>query len=100
MQKWFRYFKDPNVEARIIGLQNGQPRSVLDSVSIFLRGNHMRLCEIDLFGDQTRHVCFDTKTGASFDVLVNNKLYTPGELMNRMTMEQFEKSTMGRRPTA
>ncbi|MCL4404741.1 hypothetical protein M1583_02000, partial [Candidatus Marsarchaeota archaeon] len=50
------------------------------------------LVEADLFGNEVRHIAFDAKQGMSFNVLVNNMNYKPGELVNKMTIDQFERS--------
>lgn len=82
----------PNVEVRIIGMQNGEEYSHLYEIAELLNSKGLPLLEVDLFGTETRHIAFDTKLGMSFNVLVNDRLYRPGELANNLTLEQFEKS--------
>lgn len=92
MVKRLGNIKDLNVEARLIGMQNGQGSSKLDSIYEFLRQNKVPIMEVDLFGGESRNVAFDVKTGISFNVLAENRPYKPSELNNPMTMEQFERT--------
>ena len=78
-------------EARLIGLQNGQQFQQVEQTYALIRKKGMAVSEIDLFGNETRHVAVDLKTGTTFDVLVENRPYKPGELVNRLTPEQFER---------
>jgi len=66
----------PNLEARLIGLQSKQSFVYLSRVA----------------GSETRHIAIDMKLGVSHDVLLENRLYRPGELINMTTLEQFERS--------
>lgn len=91
LTKWMRSIRRPNFEARMIGLQNKQA-SYPSNLLVFIRRSGLRLFEIDVFGDEVRHVAFDVKDGLSFDILVNNRLYKPGELINKTTLEQFERA--------
>jgi hypothetical protein len=84
--------KSKNVEARLVGMQNDQSLELLGTITAFAKKNKLPFVEIDLFGNALRHICFDVKTGTSFDVLANNRLYKPGELANSLTSEQFERS--------
>ncbi len=80
----------PNLEIRIIGMQNNQDFSFLNEISDFIIGNRIKLVEVDLFGDSTRHIAIDTKLGMSMNILMENRIYRPGELANSMTIENFE----------
>lgn len=81
----------PNIEARLIGLQNGQDFYLLvDEIASFLIKNGIKLVEVDLFGGNTRHIAIDTKLGMSLDILNENRLYRAGELVNTLTLENFE----------
>ncbi len=93
LDKTIKKMKTRNFEARLIGFQTNQA-VFLYQINSFIRKNNMRLVELDLFGTDTRHVAIDLKTGTSFDVLINNRLYKPGELQNTATAEQFERSSM------
>lgn len=97
IQKWARPLKNPNLETRLIGLQSGQ-RDVVPPVLRFLKKSKLPLVEADLFGSESRNVAFDVKTGVSFDVLVSNRPYKPGELASKTTLEQFERSTTAQQP--
>jgi hypothetical protein len=86
--------KGPNLEARLIGMQNGQPTADIKEAVAFLKAQKLPLVEIDLFGSEIRHIAIDHKLGSSLNMLVENRLYRPGELANMQTMEQFERSVM------
>jgi hypothetical protein len=82
----------PNLEARIIGFQNNQDYGqLLDDISNFIIKNRIKLVEVDLFGSNARHIAIDTKLGMSFDILLDNRPYKQGELVNNITIENFEK---------
>ena len=82
-ENFFKKFKKPNVEARFIGLQNGDGTAPLYGVYDILSKRKIPICEADLFGDETRNLAMDLKTGMFFNVLVENRLYRPGELKNK-----------------
>ena len=82
----------PNVEARIMGLQNGEDHAFLGGLLGFLSKQGIRLIEADLFGEETRHVAIDLKTGASYNVLLEDRHYRAGELVNRMTIDDFART--------
>ncbi len=84
--------RKPNLEARLIGLQSKQSFIYLIQVSDILSAAGITLVELDLFGNETRHIAIDMKLGMSHDVLMENRLYRPGELVNTVTLEQFERS--------
>lgn len=92
-ERELKLLKNTHLEARIIGLQNGSDISPISDIIAFLRKNSLPLVEVDLFGTDTRHICFDTKTGVSFDVLIGNRLYKPGELANKLTQAQFQRES-------
>jgi hypothetical protein len=80
----------PNVEARVFGLQDKEDHSFLAEVLEFLSKEEIRLIEVDFFGENVRHIAIDLKTGASFDLLLEDRLYRPGELINRLTIDDFK----------
>ena len=86
--------KRGNIEARLIGMQNGQDTAMLDQIASFISKRRIPLVEADLFGNETRHIALDSKQGMSFTVLVNNINYRPGELVSKLTMDQFRRSLM------
>lgn len=82
----------PNLEARVMGLQNDQDYGLLLSEAAdFITKNRIRLVEVDLFGGSARHIAIDCKLGMSFDILMENRAYRQGELVNNLTVENFEK---------
>jgi hypothetical protein len=87
--------KVPNFELRLIGLQNGQSWKVIADLIPLIKKRKFPVFEVDLFGEDVRHVSIDAKTGTSMDVLINNRLYKPGELRNNTTFEQFERNGPG-----
>ncbi len=91
--------KGANLEARIIGMQHNEFYNSLIAAFGFIKRSRIPLVEIDLFGNERRHVAFDAKTGISFDVLVNNKPYKPGELLWQAAPEQLQRSMMTAPPT-
>ena len=86
---------DANSEARLIGLQNGQRFGAVEKAYSLISRRGIGVFEVDLFGNEQRHVAIDLKTGVTFDVLMLNRPYRPGELVNRLTREQFERSSAG-----
>ena len=86
--------KRGNIEARLIGMQSGQDAAMLSPIASFISKRKIPLVEADLFGNETRHIALDSKQGMSFTVLVNNINYRPGELVNKLTMDQFRRSLM------
>lgn len=93
LKKYVETFKrsNANIEARIIGLQNNQDYYLLlNELSDFFTLNKIKLVEIDLFGTDIRHVAIDSKLGMSFNILMNDRIYRPGELVNSRTLENFE----------
>jgi len=86
MEAW----RKANIEARIIGLQNKQEFDIIQKILDFIIANNMKLVEVDLFGSNTRHVAIDAKLGMSLNILMEDRIYRPGELVNPMTIENFE----------
>jgi hypothetical protein len=81
-----------NLEARIIGMQNGQDYYTQDILMKFLTKHRIPIMELDLFGNERRNIAIDANTGMVFNVLENDMLYKPGELINNITLEQFERT--------
>lgn len=82
----------PNIEARIIGLQSKEEHAFLKDALEVLAKEGIRLIEVDLFGDEIRHIAIDLKTGASYNMLLEDRLYRPGELLNRATIDDFSRT--------
>ncbi|MGC8669858.1 MAG: hypothetical protein ACP5TL_01740 [Candidatus Micrarchaeia archaeon] len=92
IEKFIKGFKRPNFEVRLIGLQNNNKLDLLHSAFDIIMNHKLPIVEIDLFGNEMRHIALDSKIGASFNILKENRLYRPGELINNMTLEQLERS--------
>jgi len=90
--KFLKGFHRPNFEVRIIGLQNGQKYPTLSQIADLTTKYELPVVEIDLFGKEARHIAMDAKLGMSFNILMEDRLYKPGELINNTTVAQFERS--------
>lgn len=77
-------------EARLIGMQDKQDHSILMPIFKALGKYRVPVYEVDLFGNQVRHIALDSYLGTSFNILMQDRIYRPGELNNQMTQEQFE----------
>ncbi len=89
MQGFVKSLKNPNLEARVLGLQDGHGSEDALKVLGFINSNAIALNEADLFGTDIRHISFETKRGMSMDLLLLDRVYRPGELRNPQTYEQF-----------
>lgn len=78
-----------NTEMRIIGLQDGEA-DLIGSVELLHKELKCRLIEVDLFGGEMRHIAMDASTGSSYNLLLLNRIYRPGELANTVTAQDFE----------
>ena len=76
-----RKFRSRNIEVRAIGMQNVENNfsTIVDNICKATKGS---LAEVDLFGNERRHISIDLKNGVSRDVLLENRHYRPGELVN------------------
>ncbi len=88
MQESKRKLKKPNLEMRILGLQNNDSE-VLDAVELIHSLLKPSLVEVDLFGREMRHIVFDLKLGMVFNLLLLNRIYKPGELANPISLQDF-----------
>ena len=79
----------PNLEFRIIGLQNGGYAATLVGFDRLRKMTHEILAEVDLFGPNMRNIVIDTKTGVPYDLLLLNRIYRAGELTNTVTRDDF-----------
>ncbi len=82
-----------NFEGRVIGLQNNQEIQTMKEAVDILRKYDISIYEIDIFGDQIRNIAIDSKLGVTYNILMFDKLYRPGELKNNMDVADFEKSS-------
>ncbi len=89
IRKTINKLRRPNIEIRVIGMQNGDTNlmKVVDEIYNAISG---ALIEVDLFGNMVRHVALDLKTGMSYDVLLLERIYRPGELVNSKIQEDFK----------
>ncbi len=81
-------------EARLIGLQDKQDYGILTPLFKALGKYKVPVMEVDLFGNQTRHIALDSYLGMSFNMLLQDRIYRPGELNTQITQEQFEARLM------
>ncbi len=79
-----------NIEVRLIGLQNGAI-DLGPTVSEIEKAVGGALIEADLFGNEVRNIAIDLKTGSSYELLLNNKVYGPAERINKENPEEFAK---------
>ncbi len=95
MEKLGRYLKSknkPNFEARLIGLQDGEDYQYAEEIIKVLDKQKISFYEIDLFGSEVRHVAIDMRIGTTYNILLLNRVYRPGELANTLTEEQFSRN--------
>ncbi len=91
MVKALARMKSGNLEMRVIGLQNGRSAYSL-SIEVMHKESGAKLMEADLFGNETRHIAIDTKTGVTYNLLMLNRIYRPGELVCSVKPEDFARS--------
>lgn len=94
LERFLRSIKgERNVEARIIGMQNNQRLPVLSGVLGIINENRIPVYEIDLFGDQMRHIAVDSRLGPSYNILMLDRIYRPGELKNTTVIRDLEDTS-------
>ena len=81
-------FTKPNLEVRAIGLQNGAKESAVN-IGEVMSACKASLIELDLFGSAKRNIAIDMKTGMSYDVLLLDRIYKPGELANDVAQKDY-----------
>ncbi len=79
--KMRKKIKNPNIEIRAIGLQNSQTGSLTVLETLAKAMHPGKLAETDLFGNQKRHIIMDLYTGRVYNLLLENRIYRPGELI-------------------
>ncbi len=87
---WLSKRKRENVEARAIGMQNNESTEELMHMLQAIKGTS--LMEADLFGTLERNIAIDCMLGMSFDVLLSDRLYKPGELDCHISLDDFKKA--------
>ena len=92
LQKLISGFKRPNFELRFIGFQNNWTDEIMliDDIKKMVRPSV--IAEFDLFGSETRHLALDLKTGVPYNLLLINRIYRPGELLNPILKDQYFKT--------
>jgi len=85
-------FKRDNFEGRIFGFQNGPIERHAWKEIVAVLYDNLDLNEVDLFGTETRNIAINIETGQSFNILMENRLYKPGELTTKITRDEFEAS--------
>ncbi len=96
VRKAYAKLDNKHIEARLIGMQSkqGNFKELINSV-LFLGKLRNSLVEVDLFGNEVRHVAIDLKTGLSYNILMNDVIYKPGELANTLSFDKFSKKPSG-----
>ncbi|MGC8479515.1 MAG: hypothetical protein ACP5M9_02495 [Candidatus Micrarchaeia archaeon] len=91
MLKDIKKMNENNLELRLIGLQNNHLE-----ITRFINTLHSKInckvAEVDLFGKELRNILIDTKTGMLYNLLLENRIYRPGELINKIAFEDFESA--------
>ncbi len=84
----------PNIEVRLLGMQSGAAnvKDLLDSIDQVQKAAGGNLMEVDLFGNVTRNIAFDARTGLSYDLMLLNRIYKPGELATTAKEADFSKA--------
>ncbi|MDE1856141.1 MAG: hypothetical protein KGH49_02815 [Candidatus Micrarchaeota archaeon] len=89
IESLIKKFKRPNLEVRIMGMQNGDA-PLIKSVEQIRKICRAGIIEVDLFGTSKRHIAIDLKTGASYDVLLLDRVYKASETANDVTADAFK----------
>ncbi len=92
IEKRINRIKNPNLEIRAIGLQNGWRGYAKSLNDIYKASRSKGHCmEVDLFGNEKRHIALDLKTGLSYNLFLENRIYRPGELINDEKETDFQQ---------
>ncbi len=88
--------KKPNLEMRVIGLQD-KDTDLLGSAEQIYRHAKPALIEVDIFGNETRHLVFDLRLGMVFNLFLLNRIYRPHELVTTLSIDDYnsKKSELG-----
>ncbi len=81
--------RKPRLEMRAIGMQDGHA-FLVETMERLSSKINAELVEADLFGGQIRHIIMDMKTGKPYNLLLENRIYRPGELNNTVEWKSFE----------
>ncbi len=78
-----------NLEVRIIGM-HGTDVALQGSIAkLHSALPQAKLAEADLFGNSIRHLALDLKTGSVYDLLLQNKIYGPADLIDSTEASGF-----------
>ncbi|MCL5433467.1 MAG: hypothetical protein M1538_00620 [Candidatus Marsarchaeota archaeon] len=83
-------FNNDDIEVRLFGFQTNYYNNLFSSMVKFIISKNIEIYEVDLLGNEIRNIALDIKTGQTFNILMENRLYKPGELINKQTIEEFE----------
>ncbi len=92
LEHYLKKDRNNNLEVRVFGLQNNINLKNLKKILDIIIKYNIPISEIDLFGNETRHIAIDLKIGASFNILMENRLYHPGELINNIIQINKEEN--------
>lgn len=91
-ERFIREFGSRNIEARIFGMQDRQRIPNISGIVNWISKRGIPVYEVDLFGSQVRHIAIDAKSGTTFNILVENRLYKAGELNNSVNISDFKQA--------
>lgn len=91
-EAFIREFGRRNIEARIFGMQDGQRVPDIRGILNWISKRSIPVYEVDLFGSQMRHIAIDARSGTPFNILLENRLYKPGELNNSVNISDFKQA--------
>lgn len=89
LKKAIAIVRRPKFEFRAIGLQDNDA-TLVNSIIEMRKAAKTLLVEVDLFGSQRRHLMIDLLTGKPYSLLLLNRIYRPGELINQAKKEDFD----------
>ncbi len=84
--------KRPDIEIRVIGMQNGNG-DLLGVVDKIRSLTNAQMIEADLFGNEIRNIAIDAKNGSAYDLLLLDRIYRPIELINGVKFEDAMKDS-------
>jgi hypothetical protein len=90
--EFMKRLKRPNLEARIIGSQNGADLAGLYGLMKIVDDYKLPLFEADLFGNEIRHIVIDMSLGTTNNLLLKNRPYRPAEQINQKNSEAGSKA--------
>lgn len=91
LRKVLQRLKGGNLELRVIGQQTGHATCNM-GIDMIHEWSGAKLMEVDLFGNELRNIAIDTSTGVTYNLLLLNRIYRPGELACQTRAEDFWKT--------